>query len=66
MNRKNYFWLIAIVIVLFATSCSKDESVSQGSEAEVTFSLNVENAIATRAISDGKGADQLTSRSAPY
>ena len=60
MNRKNYFWLIAIVIVLFATSCSKDESVSQGSEAEVTFSLNVENAIATRAISDGKGADQLT------
>lgn len=60
MNWKNYFWLIAIVIVLFATSCSKDESVSQGYEAEVTFSLNVENAIATRAISDGKGADQLT------
>ena len=60
MNRKNYFWLIAIVIVLFATSCSKEEFVSHGTEVEVTFSLNVENVIATRAISDGKGADQLT------
>jgi len=47
--------------MLLATSCSNDELdvVQSGNEAQVTFSLAAEGGIATRAISDGTGADLL-------
>lgn len=47
--------------MLLATSCSDDEpeTASSGNEVQVTFSLGLEGQIATRAISDGSGADKL-------
>lgn len=47
--------------MLFATSCSSDdlEKVQSGNEAQVKFSLNLEGGVASRAISDGKKADNL-------
>lgn len=47
--------------MLLASSCSKDglETAQSGNEAQVTFSLGLEGHIATRAISDGKSADEL-------
>ena len=55
--------MLAIVGLLFSTSCSKDESdtVQIEDEAQVTFSLGLENSIGTRAgsISDGSKADKL-------
>ena len=60
MNRKIYLWGIATIIALFFTSCSQTEPENLSNEAEVTFTLDIENAIATRAISDGTGANQIT------
>ena len=55
--------MFAAVGLLFATSCSQDEldTAQSGSEAQVTFSLGLENNIGTRTrvISDGKSADKL-------
>ena len=55
--------MLAIAGLLFSTSCSKDESdtVQIEDEAQVTFSLGLENSIGTRAgsISDGSKADKL-------
>ena len=61
MNKKLLLGMFAAAGLLLATSCSKEEQdvVQSGNEAQVTFSLEVEGAIATRAISDGKGADLL-------
>ena len=60
MNRKIYLWGIATIIALFFASCSQTEPENLSNEAEVTFTLDIENAIATRAISDGTGANQIT------
>lgn len=60
MNKKLYLWGIATIIALFFASCSQNEPENTSNEAEVTFTLGIENAIATRAISDGTGADQIT------
>jgi hypothetical protein len=60
MNRKIYIWGIATIIALFFASCSQTEPENSSNEAEVTFTLGIENAIATRAISDGTGANQIT------
>lgn len=53
--------MFAATGMLFATSCSNDEleAVQSGNEAQVTFSLGLEGAIGSRAISDGKSADVL-------
>ena len=53
--------MFAAAGMLLATSCSNDELdvVQSGNEAQVTFSLAAEGGIATRAISDGTGADLL-------
>ena len=61
MNKKLLLGMFAAAGLLLATSCSKEEQdvVQSGNEAQVTFSLKVEGAIATRAISDGTGADVL-------
>jgi hypothetical protein len=60
MNRKIYLWGIATIIALFFASCSQTEPENSSNEAAVTFTLGIENAIATRAISDGTGANQIT------
>ena len=61
MNKKLFLGMFAAAGMLFATSCSNDELdvVQSGNEAQVTFSLAAEGGIATRAISDGKGAKKL-------
>ena len=53
--------MFAATGMLFATSCSNDEleAVQSGNEAQVTFSLGLEGAIGSRAISDGTMADKL-------
>ena len=60
--KKNYLLgMFAATGMLLATSCSNDElEVAQsGNEAQVTFSLGLENGIGSRAISDGTKADKL-------
>lgn len=61
MNKKLFLGMFAAAGMLLATSCSNDELdvVQSGNEAQVTFSLAAEGGIATRAISDGTGADLL-------
>lgn len=61
MNKKFFLGMFAAAGMLLATSCSNDELdvVQSGNEAQVTFSLAAEGGIATRAISDGTGADLL-------
>lgn len=61
MNKKLFLGMFAAAGMLLATSCSNDELdvVQSGNEAQVTFNLGTEGGIATRAISDGTGADQL-------
>ena len=61
MNKKLLLGMFAAAGMLLATSCSKEEQdvVQSGNEAQVTFSLAADGRIATRAISDGKGADLL-------
>ena len=60
MNKKLFLSMFA-ASMLFATSCSNDELevVQSGNEAQVSFSLGLEGAIGSRAISDGKSADVL-------
>ena len=61
MNKKLFLGMFAAAGMLLATSCSNDEldMVQSGNEAQVTFSLAAEGGIATRAISDGTGANKL-------
>ena len=61
MNKKLFFGWFAAASMLFATSCSNDELevVQSGNETQVSFSLGLEGAIGSRAISDGKSADVL-------
>lgn len=61
MNKKLFLGMFAAAGMLLATSCSNDELdvVQSGNEAQVSFSLGLEGGIATRAISDGTGADVL-------
>ena len=61
MNKKLFLGMFAAAGMLLATSCSNDELdvVQSGNEAQVTFSLAAEGGIATRAISDGTGANTL-------
>lgn len=60
MNNKRYA-LVMMVIALLFTACSENELMnsSQGKLAQVRFSVGVENQMATRAISDGSGANKL-------
>lgn len=60
--KKNYLLgMFAVAGMLMATSCSNNElEVAQlGNEAQVTFSLGLENGIGSRTISDGTKADKL-------
>ena len=62
-NRNLLLGMFAAVGMLLATSCSQDEleTVQSGNEAQVTFSLGLENNIGTRtrAISDGSQTHKL-------
>ena len=52
--------MFAVIGMMLATSCSNDEFDEPfDNEIPVTFSLGLENAMSTRAISDGKGVDKL-------
>ena len=58
--KKSVFALLALGTLLLAASCNKEplESVNVGDEAVVTFSIQAD--AVTKALSDGKSADQLT------
>ena len=60
MKKANLFAVVLLCAAVLA-SCSKSEETSPVIEEmiDVTFSLSAENAIQTRAISDGTGADCL-------
>ena len=58
--KKIAIGIMAILGIIFANSCSNEEFDSpSGNDAKVTFTLNVEDGVQTRAISDGKSADKL-------
>ena len=63
MKTKKMFAMFAAAAMMLTTSCSNDETFEKfdqlGNEAQVTFSLGLENAMNTRAISDGLGINQL-------
>lgn len=61
MNRKLFLAMLAATGVLYVTSCTHEEyyDVQDSDMAQITFSLGVENAIGSKAISDGSGAKQL-------
>ena len=61
MKTMKNFAMFAAAAMMLTTSCSNDETFEQlGNEAQVKLSLGLENAMNTRAISDGEGIDQLT------
>lgn len=55
--KKIYFGIIALVALFLTTACSTNEP--QPETAEVNFTIGLDDASATRAYSDGTGADQL-------
>ena len=59
----NFFKLgvAATISLLFATSCSnvEEQVEDQNTQVQVKFTINLENKIDTRTISDGTGTDQL-------
>lgn len=63
MNKKFLFGMFAAAGMLLATSCSNDELIEQvsGDTATVSFTINTEGAVASRAadISDGSNATVL-------
>ena len=60
MKKHLFFGMFAAVGMMLATSCSDYESDELfENETPVTFSLGLENAMGTRAISDGTGVDKL-------
>lgn len=61
MNKKFLLGMFAAAGMLLATSCSNDELIEQGSgdTATVSFTINTEGAVASRAISDGGSATVL-------
>ena len=60
MKAIKIFVMLAAIGMMAATSCSNDEFDEHfENETPVTFSLGLENAMSTRAISDGSGVDKL-------
>ena len=60
MKAKTRFVMFAVLGMMLATSCSNEDTfVSLNNESQVTFSLNLEDAMSTRAISDGTGINKL-------
>ena len=61
MKKNLFLGMFAATGMLLATSCANEDLnvVQSGNKAQVTFTLGAESGIATRAISDGKTANQL-------
>jgi len=61
MKKNLFLGMFAATGMLLATSCANEDLnvVQSGNKAQVTFTLGAEGGIATRAISDGKTANQL-------
>ena len=60
MKMTKMFVMFAAVGMMLATSCSTDETDELfDKETPVTFSLGLENAMSTRAMSDGTGVNKL-------
>lgn len=59
--KKILFALAATAGMLFASSCVKEavEGVGSGEPVQVSFNVGFDNALSTRAIADGTGADVL-------
>lgn len=59
--KRILFGMIAATGLFAATSCSQDADLNgkSGKEGSVTFNVQIEQVIGTRAISDGKGANIL-------
>jgi hypothetical protein len=60
MEAKKLFLMFAAVGMMLTTSCTNDDAFdSSNNKALVTFSLDLEDAMSTRAISDGSGINKL-------
>lgn len=61
MNKHLFLGMVATSAMVFATSCSNDEVIEQGAGdiATVSFAINTDGAVASRALSDGSGATRL-------
>lgn len=61
MNKKLILGMFAAAGMLLATSCTNDEfeATQSGNEAQVSFDLELEGHLGTKAISDGTKADKL-------
>lgn len=60
MKKKLFFGLFLASGMLLATSCQNEsDDIQQAGEAQVSFSLALEDVLVTRAISDGKTANEL-------
>lgn len=60
MNKNLFLGMFAASTIVLSTSCSNEDIVSlEGDMVNVSFNLSTEGANASRAISDGSGADYL-------
>lgn len=61
MNKRFLHGILAAASMLFTISCSNEgmDEAKYANEAQVSFSIGLEGEIASRAISDGKGANVL-------
>lgn len=61
MNKKLFLGVVATTGLLCATSCSNDELIEQsiGDTATVSFTVNTDGAVASRAVADGLTATKL-------
>ncbi len=59
--KKSILLSMAIFMAMALSSCSKEfePTIEEIESIDVTFSLDAETALVTRAISDGTGANQL-------
>ncbi len=55
--KKLFFGFFTVAIMLLATSCQKDND--PGTEATISFSINIDDNAMTRAIGDGTSVDSL-------
>ncbi len=63
MNKHLFLSMVAACSMMLITACSDDDpTISSGNTAKVSFNLQADAALSTRAISDGTGADMLVYR----
>lgn len=64
MNKHLFLSMVAACSMMLTTACSSDDDfgATNGDTAKVSFNLQADAALSTRAISDGAGADMLVYR----